>query len=164
MNDYNDSHTGMIPPSKLAKSFFVVAGCYTLFVVFLFGTFIALAMVISPGVYEALQNPEAIQQKLNDDPESVLPRKLYWVWLSTNSVLCLMMGWVVGRMAPFAKFQHAVFLAILIFVSGLQQSIAAQYEIKWMFVLIMGVLPISILCGARLAVQAAMPSDEPETS
>lgn len=161
MNDEYEPNSRMIPPGLMAKSFLVIAGCYLLFIVFLFGTYLALAAVFFPEIFELLnEGPEAVKAASEADPESVWPRKLYWLWLATNSLLALMIGWTIGRIAPFGKFPHAVFLAILIFVSCLQQAIGAEQSIAWMFVLMMGALPIGVLYGASLAVNAR--SDKPD--
>ena len=155
MNDEYEPTSGMIPPGMMMKSFLVVAGCYILFIVFLFGTYLALAAVFYPEIFELLQqDPETVKAALDADPESVWPRKLFWLWLATNALLSLMVGWTIARIAPFGKFPHAVFLALLVFVSCLQQAIGAQESIAWMFVLMMGALPIALLYGASLAVNA----------
>ena len=160
--EYDSDHQPMIPPGKLAKSFFLVAGLYTFFIFFFVGTYLLLCFLLFPDVFKNLENPELIQQAMQADPESVLPRKLYWIWLAVNSMLCLALGWTIARLAPFARFPHAVFLAMLIFVSGLQQSIQAPQAMAWMFVLLMGALPIATLYGASFA-NKAMQEEEPSS-
>ncbi len=154
MNDEYEPEPRLLPPAKLAKSFLIVAGCYTLFCVCWLGTFLILTRFFFPEVFATLQDPDVFEKALENDVESVLPRSLVWSWIATNSVLCLLLGWVVARAAPFGKFSHAVFLAILIFVSGLQQAIGAQQSLVWMFVLMMAAFPIAVLFGARLALSS----------
>ena len=150
--EYDSDEPGMMPPAKSAKSFLVVAGCYTIFIVGLFGSFIIVTRYFFPDIFAILQDQEIVKTTMENNPESILTRELFWSWLATNALLCCLIGWFAAKAAPFGKFGHAVFLAILIFVSGLQQAIGADQALKWMFVLMMAVLPITVLIGARVAV------------
>ncbi len=152
-DDDNNRDSRLLPPAKLGKSFLLVVACYVLSIVTMWGTFIALVMVFFPAVFHQLMEsePEAIRHAFENDPDSIFPRPLYWGWLAANAVVSLGIGWSIARLAPFGKFPHAVFLATLICVSSLQQAISAPSPSRWMFVLLMGVLPIAILIGASLA-------------
>jgi hypothetical protein len=156
MNDdeYEPESAGMMPPGKLAISFFVVAGCYTLFIVSLFMSFIVITRLFFPDIFATLQtqDEEVVKKIMENNPESILTRELFWILLGSNAVLCFLIGWLAARVAPFGKFGHAVFLTILVFVTGLQLTIGAQHSLKWMFALLMAVLPIAVLLGARVAV------------
>ena len=156
MNIDHESESRMMPPAKLAKSFLLVVACYVFSFVTMWGTFIALVMVFFPEIFEQLMEsePESIRKAFENDPESIFPRPLYWGWLAANAVVSLGIGWSIARLAPFGKFPHAIFLAVLMFVSCLQQAISAPPSSKWMFVLMMGVLPITILLGASLALSS----------
>ena len=165
MNIEEDDHESRIlPPAKLAKSFLLVAACYTFSFLAMFGTFIALIMVFSPTIFEQFTDtttePEVIRHAFENDPDSIFPRRLYWGWLVANAVISLGIGWSIARLAPFGKFPHAVFLAVLIFVSCLQQAISAPSSSKWMFVLMMGVIPIAVLFGASFALLPDKAPDE----
>lgn len=162
MNFDDEPETRMMPPAKLGKSFLLVVACYVLSFVTMWGTFVALGMVVFPEVYQQLMDndPEVIRQTFENDPESIFPRKMYWVWLLANAVVSLSIGWTIARLAPFGKFPHAIFLAVLMFVGGLQQAISAPQSSKWMFVLIMGVFPIAVLFGASLALSSKTVEDD----
>lgn len=157
MNVDHDQESRLLPPAMLGKSFLLVVGCYVFSFITMWGTFIALAMVFFPTIFKQLINsePEVIRHAFENDPDAIFPRPLYWGWLAANGMISLCIGWTIARLAPFGKFPHAVFLAVLMFVSCLQQVIAAPASSKWMFVLMMGVLPISELIGAGLALSPA---------
>ena len=48
----------MMPPGKLAISFFVVAGCYTLFIVSLFASFLVITRLFFPDIFATLQGQD----------------------------------------------------------------------------------------------------------
>ena len=162
MNIDDDHESRILPPAKLAKSFLLVVACYVFSVATMWGTFIALAMVFFPAVFNQLieSEPEVVRHAFENDPDSIFPRRLYWGWLVANAVISLCVGWSIARLAPFGKFPHAVFLAVLICVSCLQQAISAPSSSKWMFVLMMGVIPIAVLLGASLALTPGKTADE----
>ena len=153
MNIDDDRESRIKPPAKLVKSFLLVVVCYVLSFIAMWGTFIALVMVFFPAIFEQLMetDPEMVRRAFENDPDSIFPRRLYWGWLLANAVISVCIGWSIARLAPFGKFPHAIFLAVLMFVGGLQSAISAPQSSKWMFVLLMGVLPISVLIGASLA-------------
>lgn len=158
MNEEYESGGGMLPPGKLLHSFVVVAGAYILFMVFIFGTFIASARFFFPDVFTHMMesDPETIKGLMETEPEAIFPRPMYWSWLVVNSLLCIALGWTIARMAPFGKFAHSVFLAVLIAVGCLQQAIASPSSFAWMFVLVMGAFPIATLFGSHLALSGAV--------
>ena len=92
--EYEPEEPGMVPPGRLAKSFIVVAGCYTLFIVGLFGSFIGVTRLFFPDIFATLQDQTVINEVMKHDPESVLTRELFWTWLGTIAVLCFVIGWL----------------------------------------------------------------------
>jgi hypothetical protein len=149
----DEQNSRIMPSAMLGKSFLLVVACYVFSFVTMWGTFVALVMVFYPAIFKQLteSEPAAIRHAFENNPDSVFPRPLFWGWLASNAIISSCIGWSMARLAPFGKFPHAVFLAVLLFVSCLQQAISAPASSKWMFVLMMGVLPIATLLGASLA-------------
>ena len=71
-----------------------------------------------------------------------------------------MIGWLVIRTAPFAPFSHAVFLAVLMFISYLQLVIAQPQKQKSMTIVFMIAFPIATMIGAKLAMGRGIADSE----
>ena len=85
-------------------------------------------------------------------PHAAIPQAMFWMMVAGNFIACLGVGWLVAKTAPFAKFPHAVFLAVLLFIMFSQIVIADPPAKKRMDIIYMGALPIAILLGAKRAV------------
>ena len=110
-----------------------------------------LALVLSPETIEAFASEPAIfQQQLENNAGEILPQKWYWPLLGLQSVACLGIGYAVTRLAPFAKFAHCVFLAMILCVSFLQSAVGAPAAIQWMHIGLMAATPIATLLGGKL--------------
>ena len=61
----------------------------------------------------------------------------------------------MAKTAPFAKFPHAVFLAVILFIMFMQIVIADPPAKKRMDIIYMGALPIAVLLGAKRAIEGS---------
>lgn len=148
----NEEHHSL-PPGMLVKSFLTVAGGYVLSVFGLYGLALILASLFFPETLEAIgAEPEDFERQLADRPETILPVALFWPLVMLNAVFSFGLGYLIARLAPFAKFPHCIFLAVILFVSFLQTAIGAPGALQWMIVLFMASAPIAVLLGARAAV------------
>ena len=91
-----------------------------------------------------------IKEAKENNAAEILPQKWYWPLLGLQSVACLGIGYTVTRMAPFAKFAHCVFLAMILCVSFLQSAVAAPAPIQWMHIGLMAATPIATLLGGKI--------------
>lgn len=140
-----------LPPRTLLLSFLLVGGGYISSGVLLYLLGFGLGLLLSPETLEAFASePTLFQQQLENNAAEILPQKWYWPLLGLQSVACLGIGYAVTRMAPFAKFAHCVFLAMILCVSFLQSAVAAPAPIQWMHIGLMAATPIATLLGGKI--------------
>ena len=101
---------------------------------------------------------------METNPQTAVPAALFWSTVVLNSFVCVMIGWMVIRTAPFAQFPHAVFLAVLLFINFLQIVIADPKPKKSMTIVYMIAFPIAILIGAKLAENRIRANDESQAT
>jgi hypothetical protein len=141
-----------IPPGAMLRSFLTVASGYvTTWVVFFIIMFGLGFLFFPPFVEFSKLDAEAQKAMLALNPSDAIPHTMFAAMVVLNAVACLGIGWLVARTAPFAPFSHGIFLAVLVFIMYLQIVIADPAPKKWMDVIYMGVLPVSILQGAKWA-------------
>ena len=68
-----------------------------------------------------------------------------------SSITCLIVGFVISRISPFAKLNHVIFVAVAVFITFLQNTLGSPHEFLWKFIAMMGVFPIAILLGAKIS-------------
>ena len=140
-----------LPPRTLLLSFLLVGGGYISSAILLYLLGFGLGLLLSPETLEAFASePTVFQQQLETNAAEILPQKWYWPLLGLQSVACLGIGYTVTRMAPFAKFAHCVFLAMILCVSFLQSAVAAPAPIQWMHIGLMAATPIATLLGGKI--------------
>ena len=79
-----------------------------------------------------------------------MPRAMLIAVAAISGALCLILGVFIGLTAPFGRFVHAIFLAVIVGVSYLSGSMAAPPEQKVVLMTYLLVLPLSILLGGYL--------------
>ncbi|MEZ6096947.1 MAG: hypothetical protein R3C03_22450 [Pirellulaceae bacterium] len=135
------------PAGAMFKSFLVVAGSAFAIV---FGDKLALAVIaytFYPQVFKAFTTTELTQEQLANDP-TILPVSLLWATLGVMTLVSLLLGYLVSKVTNAAQ-NHAVFLAIVVFVIYLQTLFAAPIH-KWLIMIAMFVFPAAVLVGAKL--------------
>ena len=108
-----------------------------------------------------IQTQETIMET---NPEAAIPPIMFWSMVVLNSIACLAIGWLVIRTAPFAPLPHAVFLAVVMFISYLQLVIEQPQKQKSMTIVIMIAFPVAVLVGAKLAIGRVPQGDSSTTS
>ena len=103
-----------------------------------------------PDSYDILMDQENVKTIMENTPELFFTKPFFFSLLVTNAVVCFVIGFFVVRVAPFARFPHAVFTALVILISFLQQSIPQPQSVRWMFVVMMAAFPIALLFGAKI--------------
>lgn len=138
-----------LPPGVLLRSFLIVGGGYCLSLLFFLASMIAIAAALFPGSYELLMNEEQRASLGEEAVLQILTPGYFWVLWAANVLFNLGLGYAAARIAPFARFPHGLFIALVVLISFLQQSMVQPTDAKWMYVLMMGGFSIAILIGAR---------------
>ncbi len=133
-----------LPPGIMFRSFLLVAGSYTLLFLFFAISLSTISMLFFPDTYQAL-----VEDKFRDEPTRYFVPGLFWSVLAINTLVSLGMGWLIVRGAQFARFPHAVFLSVLLFISYLQNVMATPDDGKWMYLIFMVCFPVAILLAAN---------------
>jgi hypothetical protein len=149
-----------IPPGAMFRSFLTVASGYVLTQILFIGIAYLLGLLFFPEFIAFFNLDKAAQQAMmEDNPHDAIPQAMFWMMVAGNFLACLGVGWLVAKTAPFAKFPHAVFLAVLMFIMFMQIVIADPPAKKRMDIIYMGALPIAILLGAKRAVDRSFKSE-----
>ncbi len=145
----NDEQTGRMPPAILMRSFLMVGGGYILSSLAFVGSIWLVSRLFFPAIHELFNDSERLVQVMATAPEEFYTRSFFWALLLTNVVANAMIGFAAALFAPFAKFPHAVFIAITVFIYFMQQSLTQDPAIQWMFASMMFAFPIAIMFGAH---------------
>jgi hypothetical protein len=141
-----------LPPAMLLRSFLTVASGYVMTMLSLFSTFLLLGYLLFPGFVKFLGlSVEERENIMTSDPWSIIPIEMFCLAVVFNCALCALIGWLVVRTAPFAFFPHAVFVAVLMFVTHLQKIIQDAPAEKTMTLVYLLCFPVSLLIGAKIS-------------
>jgi hypothetical protein len=145
-------------------SFTSVAVGYLISNFFWIGSLLILKSVPNffPEVAEvwALPLPQ-FKQELANDPAAVFPNQLFW-WVFGIGVLgSFLAGWVVVKIAPFSRFGHVIFVAVVVFVSWLQQLISGEspHQFRWMILLSMISMALATVYGGKIGWRSDVQDD-----
>lgn len=157
-----EEETYRIPPGVLFKSFVIVGGAYVITAFNLLTLTGLLVINFFPETAELLSQKDITPEELFADPDTTLPTSLWLMLLVFHSMTCAFVGWLVSRISPFAKFNHAIFVAAIVFVSLLQTALKVPHELRLKLIVMMGVFPIAILIGAKFAGNSSTSTVEAE--
>ena len=149
-----------LPPQLLFKSFLIVGGGYLFTMLSWIVTYVILVSLFFPKCAELLSTRG---EQLFAEPEIFLPTSLVLMVLAVHSITCALVGMVVSRISPFAKFNHVIFVAVVVFIAFLQNSLNAPHELRLKFIAMMGAFPVAILIGAKIF-GASTPSPDEQPS
>lgn len=136
----------------LLRSFLTVGSGYVLSIMTYIVIMFALGYAFFPEFVEVMNlEPDARDQVMANSPQTAIPRLMFWLVVGFSSAALMGVGWLVIKTAPFAHFPHAVFLAVLMFISFLQMAIADSPDKKSMTIVYMIAYPLAILIGAKWA-------------
>jgi hypothetical protein len=139
-----------LAPSLLFHSFLIVAGAYVVHLVLLFG----IAYLVFPDSVALLgADPEEYQRIMENEPERIFPRGMFWLLLIAGGIVCSVLGYVVTMLAPLSKFSHALFFAAVLFAAYLQLAIGAEADLRPKLILLMVVTSVAALLGANRYLQ-----------
>ena len=140
-----------LPPNLLFKSFLIVGGGYLFTMLSWIVTYAVLASMFFPKCVELLNTPDLSREQLFAEPDILMPTSLVLMVLAVHSITCLIVGFVISRISPFAKLNHVIFVAVAVFITFLQNTLGSPHEFLWKFIAMMGVFPIAILLGAKIS-------------
>ena len=149
-----------LPPQLLFKSFLIVGGGYLFTMLSWIVTYAILVSLFFPKCAELLSTRG---EQLFAEPEIFLPTSLVLMVLAVHSITCALVGMVVSRISPFAKFNHVIFVAVAVFITFLQNSLNAPHELRLKFIAMLGAFPVAILIGAKIF-SASTPSPDEQPS
>jgi len=139
-----------VPPSVLFHSFMIVAGSYMASLIFLFILFGVVSRFYFPETFELLSDPNLSKEQIQASADLLMPQSLFWILLVGQGLFSVFVGWFATRIAPYAKFNHAIFVAVVLFVSFLQMAVKNSGSLQWKLLLMMCVMPIAVLVGAKI--------------
>jgi len=147
--------SGPIPPGQMIHSFSSVALGYLISNFFWVGSLLLLVSLpnLFPEVAAIWALPkEEFQQQLDTDATKVVPNAIFW-WVFASGILgSFIAGFVVVKIAPFSRFGHAIFVAVVVFVSWLQQLTAGESPaaFRWMILLSMISMALATVFGGKV--------------
>ena len=96
--------------------------------------------------------PEEFQKELANDASAVVPNKLFWCIFAMGLLGSFIAGFIVVKIAPFSRFGHVIFVAVVVFVSWLQQLLSGQAPsaFRWMILLSMISMALATVLGGKV--------------
>ena len=148
--------------SFYGRSFMIIAGGY---IVYFFCLVLMSAGVYAIAFPEQGKNlflpPDDFEELKRTNPEQIVPGMFQGVLVALNVICALVMGWLVPRLAPFGKFGHGVFFALVIAATWFQLGTGEDSLIeKWVLLTNIVVSPILILVVTNKSVGNIKPEDE----
>ena len=142
---------GAMPPMLLFRSFLTIA-CGVVCQNFIVGVVtLVLANTYFPEYLANLAAAAGSGEALAEAQAFVpMPRQMLLAVTAISSALCVVLGIFIGLTAPFGRFVHAIFLAVIVGVNYLSGSMAAPPEQKVVLLTYLLVFPLSILLGGYL--------------
>ena len=139
---------GAVPPMLMFRSFMTIAcGVIGQWCIVAF-TILAVMSFFFPE-YKAAIGAAA---EAGPDAQAFVPMPRMMLLMVTGiaAVLCVLLGVFIGLTAPFGRFVHTIFLAVIIAVNYLSGSMAAPPEKKVFLMTCLLVFPAAILLGGYL--------------
>ena len=142
---------GSIPPLLMFRSFLTIASGLVLHNVALYGLLFAIGYAFFPQFAAFLElDSEQQQQLVASDIHQVIPRAMYWSVLAATAVASVGIGIFIGWSAPFGRFVHSVFLAVIVGVSYLQAAMGQDQGKKALMMTCLFIFPLAIMIGGHL--------------
>ncbi len=153
-----DEELQRVPPRIFLGSFVMIAGGYlacrmTEFIVFFTG-----AKFFWPETWAIYFRQRLTADDMVAQAGTVFPTPLVWLSIAIATIGAVAIGAFIYRRAPFGAHGHVVFLALILFVDFLQQSMQLPALLKWMPLVKMAVYPMALLAGARWMSQQMPPA------
>jgi len=143
--------TGQFTQRLLFKSFLVLVFGFILTFVLAAVLIGLIGLVMFPETINLIgEDPEVFDAAVRANPGGVMPPAFCWTSLAVFAVVGFGSGYVVAWLAPFARFGHGVFLAVMLFVTFLQVLVSGgEFSPMWLKIALNGFTPIAALFGAK---------------
>ena len=142
-----------LPPGMMFRSFLTVGSAFVLVYLGHVAITFGIGLNFFPRFAETFEaGQEALKQAMANNPEQLIPPTMFWITLGLSALLCLAVGFYVVKFAPFSHFNHAIFVAVLLFIYYLQMVIEDPPGKKSMTLFYMVVFPLAVLVGAKWTV------------
>ncbi len=145
-------------------SFFTVAIGYLISNFFWVGSF--LLLILTPNVFPEVAAGWALpraefDQQWAADPTQFVPNNLFWIVFAVGLMGSFLAGYVAVKIAPFSRFGHVIFVAVVVFVSWLQQLVSGDSpdEFRWMILLSMISMALATVFGGKIGWQPDVESE-----
>lgn len=95
---------------------------------------------------------EDFQQQLSDNPSQVVPNSIFWLVFAMGVLGSFIAGYIVVNIAPFSRFGHVIFVAVVVFVSWLQPLVSGEspHAFGWMILLSMISMALATVFGGKV--------------
>jgi len=141
---------GSMPPMLMFRSFLTIA-CGVVGQWFIVAIAWAVASMFFPEYQAAMAAAKESGEALTDVLVCrAVPRTMLFTVVGISGLLCVLLGIFIGLTAPFGRFVHTIFLAVIVGVNYLSGSMTAPPEKKFVLMSYLLVLPLSILLGGYL--------------
>lgn len=105
---------------------------------------------------------EQFKQQLTNDATQVVPNNLFWWVFGIGLFGSFLAGFIVVKIAPFSRFGHVIFAAVVVFVSWLQQLVSGESpnEFRWMILLSMISMALATVLGGKIGWRPDVETDD----
>ncbi len=143
------------PPGMMFRSFLTVGSAFVLVIVALAAATFGIGLGFFPEFAEFVKLPLETQEEIMaNNPEQAVPPLMFWIVVAVTALASMLIGVYVIKTAPFSHFGHAIFVAVLVFITHLQTAISDPVGKKSMTLIYMVVFPIALLVGAKWAINS----------
>lgn len=139
----------------MIQSFTTVAIGYLISNFFWAGSF--LLLILTPNFFPEVATGWALpraqfDQQWAKDPTQFVPNGLFWIVFAVGLLGSFLAGYIVVKIAPFSRFGHVLFVAVVVFVSWLQQFFSDDNpaEFRWMILLSMISMALATVFGGKI--------------
>ena len=138
---------GSVPPMLMFRSFLTIAcGVIGQWCIVAF-TMLAVMSFFFPEYKAAI---EAGKTAADAQAFVPMPRTMLLMVTGIAAALCVLLGIFIGLTAPFGRFVHTVFLAVIVALNYLSGSMATPPEKKIVLMTFLLAYPAAILLGGYL--------------
>lgn len=155
---------GPIPPGQMLHSFATVAIGYLVSNFFWVGSF--LLLILTPNFFPEVAAGWALphdqfNQRWAEDPTQFVPTTLFWIVFAVGLLGSFLAGFIAVKIAPFSSFGHSIFVAVVVFISWLQQLVSGDTPdaFVWMVLLSMVGAALATVFGGKIGWQPEVETD-----
>ncbi len=136
---------------SLFLSFLLMAGAFITLFVGLVASYVALLAYFSPVAFGLITGePEQLNKALAENPLVIFPSNVTLLFCVMGTLLAAFVGYCVASLARFGQMSHAIFLALVTFITVLQLAISKPAAPSWLLMSCMILFPLGIVLGGKI--------------